>query len=90
MFEAVLAGLVLNHFRAAADRGHALAAGIPTHHSKTSIGFEDALQHHSVARFEDVQRQNVAWKENDIRQRKERQFSDGQISHAGINRRERS
>ena len=40
----------------------ALAAGIPTHHSKPSIAFEDALQHHSIARLEDVQRQNVAWK----------------------------
>ena len=79
----VISGLVLEHFRAATDRGHGLADWIPAHHAETAIIFKHALQHHSVPRLEDVQRQNVPRKQHNIRQREEGQLSDGQISHAG-------
>jgi hypothetical protein len=84
---AIVSGLMLNHLSATANSGHCLLIWIPTDDSKSTIRFQDALQHHSVTRLEDMQRQNVAWEKNHIRQRKQREFSDGQINHAGFKRR---
>jgi hypothetical protein len=57
----IVSGLMLNDFSTTAHSGHRLLLWIPAHNAKTSICFEDALQHHSVARLEDMQWQNVTW-----------------------------
>ena len=74
----VVLALALENFGAAAHRRHCLALGIPAHHAKTPVRFQNGAQHHAIARLKDMERQDFLREQHHIRQGEEWQFPHGQ------------
>ena len=74
-------GLALQDLSAAPHIGHASFLGIPAHHSKASVRFQNGAQHHPVARLKDVQGQHFLREQHHVGQREQWQLAHSQLRH---------